>query len=233
MQRALTLKRFHHHHHHFKPLPSTTTIIPKPPLNPTTTSTQHPFSTTTSSSSSSSSQLPKIKNLACTAGLLFSGAIIYNSFSFPKHKKPQQPNSYDYNLKLNFKVFSHLIELKRERDEQAWTFLKTQIRVYSRELYSAKFGLTEILNRDSLHHIPPCGVAIRQCLEAIDEMQKALLKLDTTMDVCMRSSVTKFFYLREFKYWIARIGKSKREVLNLLEYLQKLEQLETRRSREY
>ncbi|KAK4578591.1 hypothetical protein RGQ29_028619 [Quercus rubra] len=224
MQRALTLKRLHHHHH-FKPLTSTTT----------STSTQHPFSTTTTttSSSSSSSQLPKIKYLACTAGLLFSGAIIYDSFSFPNHNKPQQPNSYDYNLKLNFKVFSHLIELKRERDEQAWNFLKTQIRVYSRELYFAKFGLIEILSRDSLHRIPPCGDAIRECLEAIDEIQQALLQLDTSMDMCMRSSVTKFFYFRKFKYWVAAIGKSKREVLDLFEYLQKLEQQKTRRSREY
>nr|POF23418.1 hypothetical protein CFP56_07330 [Quercus suber] len=177
--------------------------------------------------------LLKLDTTMDVSGLLFSGAVIYDSFSFPKHNKPQQPNSYDYNLKLNFKVFSHLIELKRERDEQAWNFLKTQIRVYSREMYFAKFELIEILYRDSLHHIPACGDAIRECLEAIDIMQQALLKLDTTMDVCMRSSVTKFFYLREFKYWVARIGKSKREVLDLLEYLQKLEQQKTRRSREY
>ncbi|KAF3947205.1 hypothetical protein CMV_026631 [Castanea mollissima] len=181
MQRALALKRFHRpslYHNHLKTLTSTTT------------STQHPFSTTTTTTTTSSSQLPKIKYLACTAGLLFGGAIIYNSFSFPNHNKPQQqPSCYVYNLKLNFEVFSHLIELKRERDEQACNFLKTQIRIYSLELYFAKFGLMEILYRDSLHHIPPCGDAIRQCLEAIDNTQHALLQLDTTMDICMRSSV--------------------------------------------
>ena len=134
----------------------------------------------------------------------------------------QQPNGVITcsDLKVKLKVVDYLIELKP--DDQAWSLLKTQIRNYSLELDSARFGFREILDKDLLCHKPHCG-DIRECLEMADELKDLSLEIEAAMDNCIRISDIKL-HLRDFKYLVARVRDSKRKVFGALKYFQELEQ---------
>ncbi|KAL4621629.1 hypothetical protein ACB092_06G242900 [Castanea dentata] len=137
-------------------------------------------------------------------------------------QQQQQPNGVITcsDLKVKLKVVDYLIELKP--DDQAWNLLKTQIRNYSLELDSARFGFREILDKDLLCHKPHCE-DIRECLEMVDELKDLSLEIEAAMDNCIRNSDIKL-YLRDFKYLVARVRDSKRKVFGALKYFQELEQ---------
>ncbi|KAF3951664.1 hypothetical protein CMV_022711 [Castanea mollissima] len=170
--------------------------------------------------------LPTIASTA-TATLFF---IRFNpkSLLVPTTTQPQpQPQQQQPNgvitcsdLKVKLKVVDYLIELKP--DDQAWNLLKTQIRNYSLELDSARFGFREILDKDLLCHKPHCE-DIRECLEMVDELKDLSLEIEAAMDNCIRNSDIKL-YLRDFKYLVARVRDSKRKVFGALKYFQELEQ---------
>jgi hypothetical protein len=123
-------------------------------------------------------------------------------------------------LKVKMKVVDYLIELKP--DHQAWHLLKTQIRSYTQELDSARFGFQEILAKDLLCHKPHCG-DIKECLEKVDELKDLSLEIEAAMDKCTKNSEIKF-YLRDFKYLVELLRDSKRKVFGALKYFQELEQ---------
>ncbi|XP_059459238.1 uncharacterized protein LOC132188725 [Corylus avellana] len=123
-----------------------------------------------------------------------------------------------FDLKVKMKVVDFVLEVKP--DDQAWHLLKTQLRGYSQELESARFGFQEILAKDLLCHRARCG-DIRECLEMADELEGLSREIEEAMDRCRDKDIK--YYLKDFKGLVARVRDSKGDVFRALKYFQELE----------
>ncbi|XP_062155269.1 uncharacterized protein LOC133863341 [Alnus glutinosa] len=167
--------------------------------------------------------LPTIASTA-TAALLFTrmrfdpkALIVPPSTQEPGRESNSVKISY-FDLKVKMKVVDFVLEVKP--DDQAWHLLKTQIRCYSQELESARFGFQEILAKDLLCHRARCG-HIRECLEMADELEGLSREIVEAMDRCRDKEIK--YYLRDFKDLVARVRDSKGDVFRALKYFQELE----------
>ncbi|KAG6669718.1 uncharacterized protein LOC122287324 [Carya illinoinensis] len=130
-----------------------------------------------------------------------------------------------FDLKVKMKVVDYVIEVKP--DDQAWHLLKFQIRSYSQELDSARYGFQEILAKDLLcHKAYSCN--IRGCLEMANELKDVSTDIEVAMENCTYNDIK--YYLRDFKDLVARVKDSKGQVFGALAYFQELEQEEDNES---
>lgn len=123
-----------------------------------------------------------------------------------------------FDLKERIKVVDFVLEVKP--DSQAWHLLKNQIRGYSQELESARFGFQEILAKGLLCHSAHRG-DIRECLEMVDELEGLSKEIEAAMERCRHKEIKHF--LREFKDLVSQLRDSKVEVFGALKYFQELE----------
>ncbi|KAF5466983.1 hypothetical protein F2P56_016860 [Juglans regia] len=130
-----------------------------------------------------------------------------------------------FDLKVKMKVVDYVIEVKP--DDQAWHLLKFQIRGYSQELDSARYGFQKILAKDLLcHKAHSCN--IRGCLEMVNELKDLSTEIEAAMENCTNNDIK--YYLRDFKDLVARVKDSKGQVFGALTYFQELDQEEDNES---